>query len=99
MKNTTFRNNRVIDALNNHFYFIYLDAEERRSINYRGQTFEYKATGVSTGLHELAQQLGTINKKNNYPAIVVLNSLDEIIFQHNEFLNAEDLLKILEHLK
>jgi thioredoxin-related protein len=98
MKNTTFRNNQVIDVLNNHFYFIYLDAEERRSINYRGQTFEYKATGVSTGVHELAQQLGTINKKINYPAIVVLNSSDEIIFQHNEFLNAHDLLKILEQL-
>lgn len=99
MKNTTFMNNDVIDVLNNAFYFIDLNAEEKRSISYRGQIFEYKPTGVSTGLNELAVQLGSPNKKLNYPAIVVLNSLDEIIFHHDAFLNADELLKILERLK
>jgi len=47
-------------------------------------------------VHELAKQLGTINGKLNYPALVVLNAKNEIVFQYDGYLNAEELEAILK---
>jgi hypothetical protein len=44
-------------------------------------------------------ELGTINNQISYPVLCVLNYKNEIVFQHNSFLNAKDLLLILEKIK
>jgi thioredoxin-related protein len=99
MKNTTFKNNEVIKALNQKFYFVSFDIEEKRNINFRGYTFRYKPTGTGTGVHELAEQLGTINGQIAYPSICFLNADYEIIYQHNEFISASQLQVILTKIK
>lgn len=96
MKQTTLRNREVIKLLNEQYYFISFDAESETSINFHGQTFKHQPTGRNTGTHELAQALGTVDGSLTYPTFVLLNTKDEIIFQHNAFLDAPSMRTILE---
>lgn len=99
MKNTTFKNARVIELLNRDFYFLNLNAEEKSNITFHRQTFKYKPTGNNTGVNELAVQLGSQKGKVSYPTLCFLNSDYEIIYQHSDFTNSKTLIKILERLK
>ncbi len=99
MKNITFKNEDVIKLLNQKFYFVSLDIEEKRDIPFRRYTFRYKPTGAGTGVHELAEQLGTINGQIAYPSICFLNADNEIIYQREGFVAAKDFLSILKKVK
>lgn len=99
MQNTTFKNDSIIRQLNHYFYFIDLNAEEKRNITFWGHIFKYKPTGTNTGIHELSEQLSTVDNKISYPTLCFLNSDYEIIFQYNQYINSTDLLNILAQLK
>jgi thioredoxin-related protein len=98
MKNTTFQNSEVLQLLNQSFYFVSLDIEEKRDISFFGHTFKYKPTGNKLGVHELAEQLGTINGALAYPGISFLNADYEIIHQQEGFLSPKALLYLLKKL-
>ena len=55
MENTTFKNQKVVNSINQNFYFIRFTAEEKQDINFTGKTFHSKPTGTNTGIHELAE--------------------------------------------
>ncbi len=57
MKNTTLKNDEVMNFLNKNCYCVSFDIEEKRDIPFRGYTFTYKPTDAGTGVHELAEQL------------------------------------------
>lgn len=99
MQNTTLKNDSIIEQLNKKFYFINLNAEQKKDIVFNGHTFKYKPTGINTGIHELAEQLATIDNKVNYPTICFLNANNEIIFQYDQFINSTELDIILKRLK
>lgn len=99
MKNTTFKNQDIIQKLNSDFYFIDLNAEEKRDITFNNKTFKYKPSGNNVGVHELALQLGTMNNQIVYPVLCVLNEKREIILQYNNYLNPKDFKVLLEKLK
>lgn len=98
MENTTFTNDKVTTLLNNKYYFIDLNAEEKRDITIGGHVFRYKSSGNNTGIHELAEQLGTVDHKVSYPTLCFLNVNNEIVFQHNQFISATDLAYVLNKL-
>ncbi|KUJ61119.1 thioredoxin [Flavobacteriaceae bacterium CRH] len=99
MKNTTFKNQEIIEKLNSDFYFIDLNAEEKRDIMFNNQTFKYKPSGNNVGVHELALQLGTMNNQIVYPVLCVLNERNEIVLQYNSYLSAKDFKLLLEKLR
>jgi thioredoxin-related protein len=99
MQNTTFKNDSIIYKLNTQFYFIDLNAEQKENIVFNGRTFKYKPTGTNTGIHELAEQLATVDNPVAYPTICFLNSNKEIIFQYYQFINSTDLSTLLTRLK
>ena len=99
MKNTTFKNEEIIKELNNAFHFVDFNAEEKRTVVFNKTTFQFKPTGNNSGTHELAIALGTINKQLNFPVLCVLNSENEIIFQHSGYLKPKELKLILAKLK
>jgi thioredoxin-related protein len=99
MKSSTFKNQKVIEALNNNFYFIDFDAEQKEAITFDNKIFTYKNNGTSSGIHEIAVALATENKQINFPAVVILNPKNEIIFRYNGFLSSQDLKNILEKLR
>lgn len=95
MKNTTYKDKQVVQLLNEHFWFADLNAEQKEDIFFNGHTFKYKPTGNGTGIHELAEQLGTINGKIAYPTLCILNPNYEIIFQYDQYVSSKDLLPVL----
>ncbi|KIC01857.1 thioredoxin [Flavobacterium sp. JRM] len=99
MKNLTFKNKTIIAQLNAEFYFIDFNAEEKRTIRFNNQIFNYKPNGNSSGVNELAIQLGTVKNQITYPIICVLNPENEIIFQDTNYRNAKDFEQILDKLK
>ncbi|MFV8268957.1 thioredoxin family protein [Flavobacterium sp. GT2N3] len=99
MKNTTFKNEAIVKELNSAFYFVNFNAEEKRTVVFNKTTFQFKPTGNNFGIHELAIALGTLNKQLNFPVLCVLNSENEVIFQHSGYLKPKELKLILEKLK
>lgn len=95
MKKTTFKNRKVIQLLNEKFYFIKLNAEEKQDITFLGKIFTYKPTGINTGMHELAVELGTIKKTIIYPTTIILNTVFEIDAQLTGLYNARKMIGIL----
>ena len=95
MKKTTFKNRKVIQFLNEKFYFIKLNAEEKQDITFLGKIFTYKPTGINTGMHELAVELGTIKKTIIYPTTIILNTVFEIDAQLTGLYNARKMIGIL----
>ncbi len=98
MKNTTFLNEEVVKLLNQKFYFVSLNIEEKSNIFFRGHTFRYKPTGTTTGVHELAEQLGSVNGELAYPTTCFLNADCEIIYRREGYIQPKELLNILESL-
>jgi thioredoxin-related protein len=99
MKNTAFKNEELIKELNNNFYFVDFNAEEKRTVVFNKTSFQFKPTGNNSGTHELAIALGTINKQLNFPVLCALNSENEIIFLHSGYLKPKELKLILAKLK
>ncbi|WP_029271213.1 thioredoxin fold domain-containing protein [Flavobacterium sp. KJJ] len=99
MKNTTFKNQEIIEKLNSDFYFLDLNAEEKRDIAFNNQVFKYQPSGNNVGVHELALQLGTLNNQIVYPVLCVLNEKNEIILQYSSYLGPKDFKLLLEKLK
>lgn len=99
MKNITFKKASVIEMLNENFYFIALNAEEKRKITFNNQEYFYKSNGNSNGIHDLAFLLANHNNQTIYPTLCVLNAKNEIVFQQSNFLTSNDLQVVLEELK
>jgi thioredoxin-related protein len=95
MKQNTFTDPDITEALNSNFYFVPFDGESKEAVFFSNSTFSYKPTGVNTGMHELAMALGTIDGKVSFPTIIILSKEFEVIFQTASFLNKEQLLAIL----
>lgn len=99
MKNATFKNDEIVKRVNQNFYFVSLDTEEKQDIFFQGHTFRYKPAGLNTGVHQLAEQLGTINGQLAVPALCFLNAAYEIIYQREGYIETKELLDILNKLK
>ncbi|QOD62471.1 DUF255 domain-containing protein [Polaribacter haliotis] len=96
MQKTTFKNDEIIQLLNEQFYFIKLNGEEKKDITFLGKTFVYKPTGTNTGVHELANELALVNSKISYPTTVILNTEFTIDVQIPNYLDSTMFLKIIE---
>jgi thioredoxin-related protein len=95
MKKTTFKNEEIIRLLNEKFYFIYLNGEEKKDIAFLGKIFKYKPTGANTGTHELATELSTVKKIIAYPTTIILNTAFEIDAQLVGFYTAQKMTRII----
>lgn len=95
MEYTTLRNEKVVQLLNDNFYFIPFDGEYRKEIRFKGHSFNFQPNGRRSGTHELARELGTIDGEMIYPTLVILNPEDEIVFQYGAYLGARQMKSIL----
>jgi thioredoxin-related protein len=98
MKKTTFKNKQIIKTLNNEFYVVYFNGEEKKDITFLGKQFVYKPSGSKTGTHELAKELALINNKIKYPTTTFLNSKLEIDLQINSYINSKNMNSILDNI-
>lgn len=70
MDKNTFNDPEIAAYLNEHFYNVKFNAEQREPVTFRDHTFEYVASG-NRGYHELAASL--LNNKLSYPTVVFLD--------------------------
>ena len=70
MDKTTFSASNIAKYLNDDFYAVKLDAEQKQDILFRGLTFKFVKQG-QRGYHQLAYDL--LNGRMSYPTVVVLD--------------------------
>ena len=97
MKKNTFQNDEIIKLLNDKFYFINLNGEEKKEITFLGKTFVYKPSGNKTGTHELAIELAAIKGRISYPTTTILNSNFEIEAQIDGYLNSKNFYELINN--
>ncbi|PHI19473.1 thioredoxin [Lewinellaceae bacterium SD302] len=93
MDDKTFSEAEVIDYLNDNFYPVKFNAEQKEPITFKGQTYEYTPAG-RRGIHLLAYAL--LNKQASYPSFVVL---DEELNGITILKGFQDKAKFLGNLK
>ena len=68
MDKSTFIEENVVKVMNDNFYAVKFDAEQKEEIVYKGQAFKYVPSGRK-GYHELAAAF--LNGKLSYPSFVL----------------------------
>ncbi len=86
------KDKKLIQILNEQFYYIELDAESSESFKFAGKEFNHR----KNKMHEFAMFL--LNGSPVYPAWVILNSDLEIIFQYQGLLETHELISIFEQI-
>lgn len=70
MEAKTFTDPQVVSALNEQFYCLDLNAEQKHTLTFLNKKYKFKPSGVNTGVHELAEVLGNEKGKLTYPTTV-----------------------------
>lgn len=98
MEHVALQNQEVRRLLDVHFAFVAFDAESEAPVEFGGQVFRYRPSGVRAGIHEWALALASVDGKINYPTLTVFNAQNEILFQHSGLLSEKALIAILKEL-
>ena len=96
MENSTFKNPEVVQLLNDNFYFVSLDAEQKSPILFKNNTFRFQPKGQNTGVHELAEELGTVDGAMTYPTFSILDKNNNILLQISEYTDAKTMIGLLK---
>ncbi len=99
MKQSTLKHKEVIDLLNENYYFIEFNAEEKKDILFNSSIYKYIPNGIKTGVHELANELASINEEISYPTIIILNLNREIVYKTSGFVSSKSMLYLLQQFK
>lgn len=70
MDATTFQEPEVVKYINDHFYAVKFDAEQKEDVTYDGHTFKFVASG-RRGYHQLAASL--LDGRLGYPSYVYMD--------------------------
>lgn len=96
MQATTLKNDSVIQLLNQKVNPVYLNAESKEDIRFRGKVFRFSPKEKT---HELALQIGKgENGKLVFPTTVIINGNNEIIFQEQNLIEPEGMIRLLKEL-
>lgn len=95
MKNSLLRPTPVSAIASKKFYTVFLNAEDSTEIVFRGKRYGFKQSGVNTGVHALATELGTVKGELSYPALCFLNAGQEVIYRHPGYLKPDDWARLL----
>ena len=95
MDKKTFSEPAVARLLNEKYYPVKFNAEQREDVVYRGTTFRFIEQG-SRGTHQLAAAL--LNNQLSYPSVVFLNEDFAIIHILKGFRQAPEFHKITEFI-
>lgn len=95
MDKNTFNDPEVAKVLNEKFYPVKFNAEQRGDINFAGHTFKFIENGRS-GYHELAASL--LNNQLSYPTVVFLTEDFKIIQPLPGYRKADEFHKIVKYI-
>jgi thioredoxin-related protein len=95
MDKNTFSEAQVAKILNEDFYPVKFNAEQREDIQFNGTTFKFIANGNS-GVHQLAASL--LNNQLSYPTVVFLDEEFRIIQPLPGYQKAPEFHKIIQFI-
>lgn len=95
MDKTTFAEAKVAAYLNENFYPVKFDAEQKEDILYKGHTLKFRSTG-KRGVHDLAYSL--LDGRLGYPSVVYLDEAQNRISVSPGYKTAGDMLKELKFI-
>jgi thioredoxin-related protein len=96
VENSSYKNDEIIRKLNEKFYFISFNIEERADVRLGGRKFSYKPSGKDTGVHELAEFLGTIDGTLSTPTFIILSPAFEVVYRYGGFLDSRQIKTLLD---
>lgn len=94
MDATTFTDPAVVKHMNENYYPIKFDAEQKEEVVYNGHTFKYIASG-RRGVHELAYSL--LDGQLSYPSYVYMTEEVERIYVSKGYKAADKLIQELNY--
>jgi thioredoxin-related protein len=94
MDKTTYNHPVVKAYLEEHFYSVKFDAEQKEDVVIEGATYKYVPEG-RRGYNQFAAEL--MNGKMSYPTVVFLRD-NQVITRVPGFKNAKEFLRILEYI-
>ena len=96
MDKTTFQDPEVVKMLNENFYPVKFNAEQREAITFNEKKYEYMASG-RRGVHQLAYAL--LDGKTGYPSFVILDETFARIMISPGYKKVPQLMKELTFAK
>ena len=96
MDATTFSDPELVNYLNNHFYVVKFNAEQKEEIIWNGNSFKFIGNDKN-GAHELA--LSLMNGRIGYPSTVILDPKFSRILLSPGFKDKNSLFKELKFAK
>ncbi len=88
----TYSNKTIIKIINDNFYAIKLNGEEKKDITYNGHTFKFQKKG-RRGFHQLPATI--MNGKLSYPSTIFLSEKEELLQNIPGYQQKEMFEKIL----
>lgn len=95
MDATTFKDKEMVNYLNQNFYCVKLDGEDKNTLTFKETEFNFVNKG-RRGYHELAA--GFLQGKMSYPSLVFLNEDLMVLQALQGFRTAKELLPIVVYL-
>lgn len=95
MDKKTFTDPNLIKYLNENFYVVKFNAEQKEDVSYKGKNYKWEAMGRN-GVHMLGYEL--LQGRMSYPSLVYLNSNLEPIFVSPGYKEPSQLLNELKSL-
>lgn len=80
------------------FYYVIFNAEGKDDIVFQQKTFQYKPTGLSSGIHELAVALNG-SEKVAFPTWVLLDTKYQVLFRYNGVLKPLEIKELLKAIE
>lgn len=96
MDKETFKDKALIKYMNEHFYCVKFDAEQKEMIKYKGNKYEYTTYGKG-GYNSLA--LALLNNQPQFPYFVILNTKEQIIRRLPGYQQKSGLMSVFKSLK
>lgn len=95
MDQTTFKDEAVVKYMNENFYAVKFDAEQKEEVKFKDHTFKYFPSG-NRGIHELAYSL--LDGKLSYPSYVYLDEDQNRITISPGYKTADSFIKEIKFI-
>ncbi|MFC6268328.1 thioredoxin family protein [Frigoriflavimonas asaccharolytica] len=94
----TFSDKKVEKIINEKFYFVELNQNEKSTIQFMGKEYGPVINGYKSGNHQLADALTRNGGENLYPTTIVYTAENELLYKKQELLKVDDILNLREKL-
>ena len=94
MDAATFQQKHIAEYINEHYYAVKFDGEQKETIDFKGKTYQFVNSG-RRGYHELAAEI--TQGRLGYPTIVFMDEGMNVIQAINGFKGPEDFEMIMTY--